>query len=95
LEAFCSIKVFWWKLKVKRKGKQIIYIDETSKTNLNVVYLGGRAGSIQAAINLEIDSPDITHINVKVKNSEKLCLVYLVEIMDPYIELRIQCAGKA
>ncbi len=30
------------------------------------MYLGGRAGSIQAAINLEIDSPDITHINVKV-----------------------------
>lgn len=29
--------------------------------------LGGRAGSIQAAINLEIDSPDITHINVKVE----------------------------
>jgi hypothetical protein len=29
-------------------------------------YLGGRAGSIQAAINLEFDRPDITHINVKV-----------------------------
>jgi hypothetical protein len=27
----------------------------------------GRAGSIQAAINLEIDSPDVTHINVKVR----------------------------
>jgi len=29
--------------------------------------LAGRAGSIQAAINLEIDKPDITHINVKVE----------------------------
>jgi len=29
--------------------------------------LAGRAGSIQAAINLEIESPDITHLNVKVE----------------------------
>ena len=30
--------------------------------------LPGRAGSIQAAVNLEIDTPDFTHINVKVGN---------------------------
>jgi len=29
--------------------------------------LPGRAGSIQAAINLEIETPDITHLNVKVE----------------------------
>eukprot|EP00088_Acartia_fossae_P023362 TRINITY_DN2439_c0_g1_i6.p1 TRINITY_DN2439_c0_g1~~TRINITY_DN2439_c0_g1_i6.p1 ORF type:complete len:660 (-),score=121.18 TRINITY_DN2439_c0_g1_i6:861-2840(-) len=35
--------------------------------SINPGNLVGRAGSIQAAINLEIETPDITHLNVKVE----------------------------